>query len=118
MSLNWNFDEKIGEISIHQCFKGLEQDYSVNLYQGNAFLIGVYETDNEYTLNMFFADETHMKRCFGIDKKYSTFGENMYLDGIDRWQKVRISRKYKYLKKFVSALVEAFPEITIEIYND
>lgn len=119
MGLNWNWNEKCGEINVHRNFRGEEFDFSVNLYKGNAFLIMLSETENNFEMYGFFSDDVHMKRCFGIDKKWkNTYGSNMYNDDMDKWTKVRISRNYPYLKKFVSALVEAFPAITIEVYED
>ena len=128
MSLNWNWNEKVGEIIFTQKIDGVEKNYTSNLYNGNACLIMVYEyTDPEskvdrYSLTGFFADKVHMKRCLGIDKRYKqTLGKNMYgnRDSYEYVTKIRLNKaKCREVKDIVMAFYEAFDDITIEIYTE
>lgn len=118
MSLNWNWSDKVGTATLENRGK----EYEISLYDGNAFLIELYEYNEDgtdmYQLQGFFADKCHAKRCFGLEKGYETYGHNMYDTDQYRWTKVRISKKYRYLKDLTAMLVQAFNNITIEVYND
>lgn len=126
MSLNWNWDKKVGEVTFTQEIDGVKKDFISNLYNGNACLIMVYEYTDEndgkekYQLTGFFADKTHMKRCLGIDKRYKqTLGKNMYEDSWDRLTKIRLNKaKCRDVKDIVMAFYEAFNDITIELYTE
>lgn len=116
--LNWNWEDKVGEVEI------LNRDKAVTytLYQGNAFLIMLYEYEEDgkdmYSMHNFFADETHAKRMLGLDKKWKdTYGKNCFDQPQYKMLKIRIKKsEYSYTKKLVAMLVEAFDELTIEIY--
>lgn len=117
MALNWNWNEKCGEIVLSQTFNGEEKETTISLYQGNAYLIMLYEYTKEdgnyYDLYGFFNDKDHMRRCFGLDKKYDS--RNIYED----WKKVRINRaKYRHTKELVAAISEAFDNISIDLYTE
>lgn len=126
MSLNWNWDKKVGEVTFTQEIDGVKKDFVSNLYNGNACLIMVYEYTDEndgkekYQLTGFFADKTHMKRCLGIDKRYKqTLGKNMYEDSWDCLTKIRLNKaKCRDVKDIVMAFYEAFNNITIELYTE
>lgn len=126
MSLNWNWDKKVGEVTFTQEIDGVKKDFVSNLYNGNACLIMVYEYTDEndgkekYQLTGFFADKTHMKRCLGIDKRYKqTLGKNIYEDSWDRLTKIRLNKaKCRDIKDIVMAFYEAFNNITIELYTE
>ena len=115
MALVWDWNKKIGEAEIARG----EERFTVNLYQGNAFLIMLYEyTDNDgkekYSMYSFFADEYHAKNCFGLSKGSS----NIFHAG-ERIAKVRLNKKkYRYTKELVGMLVRAFDEIQIEIFSE
>lgn len=117
MALYWDWKEKVGEAVIQQG----ENVFKVNLYEGNAFLIFIYEWHDDgegidkYQLWSFFADEQHAKNCFGLNKKNNYGG---IFDDDNKLVKVRINKtKYRYTKKLVDMLVRAFDEIQIEIYS-
>lgn len=123
MSLNWLWADKCGEAVRRQCRRNSEEedwvnyDYTVDLYNGNAFLIFIYEYIEDgqkmYQVNDFWTDETHMKRMLGIDKKYKeTLGDNREGDII---KFTFYKDKCRYIKKIVSAITEAFDNIEIEI---
>lgn len=116
--LNWDWECKIGEVEILN--NGEVNTYT--LYQGNAFLIMLYEYkengNDMYTMASFFVDEGHAKRMFGIDKKdKNTYGINCFNQPHYKIQKIRIKKsEYSYTKKLVNMLLEAFDELTIELY--
>ena len=115
MALNWYWDDKVGEAEVFNYDKVV----TYNLYQGNAFLIFIYEYKDEdgkdmYSLASFFADETHAKRCLGLAKDC----DNIFNTTYSKLLKVRINKKYSYTKKLVDMLIKAFDNITIELYTD
>ena len=64
MALNWNWDNKIGELLIRQG----DKDFSINVYQGNALAIFLHEFTNDegkeaYTMYNFFCDKEHFRNC-------------------------------------------------------
>lgn len=126
MSLYWDWNKKVGEVTFTQEIDGVKKDFVSNLYNGNACLIMVYEYTDEndgkekYQLTGFFADKTHMKRCLGIDKRYKqTLGKNMYEDSWNRLTKIRLNKaKCRDVKDIVMAFYEAFNDITIELYTE
>ena len=113
MSLNWSWKEKVGTIT---CVNHKGEEYEVSLYDGNAYLIEIYEFIEDgkelYTMHGFFLDKTHAKRCLGLTKDCT---ENLYKD---LWKKVRLNKNYPHLKEFTRMLVQAFNNITIEVYNE
>lgn len=114
MALHWQWSDKCGEAVV----KRGAADITLNLYEGNAFLIFVYEYeksgDTYYTVDGFWNDERHMKACLGIDKKGGNT-RNMHDDLL----KIRLNKsKSRNYKKIISALIQAFDDLTIEIYTD
>lgn len=118
MALNWNWSEKCGELTIVQQFAENEKEFTISLYQGNAYLIMLHEFEDGgkefYDLYGFFNDKEHMRRCFGLGKKSENL-HNIY----DGWKKIRINKaKYRYTKELVTAITEAFDNISIELYTE
>lgn len=125
MAVTWNWDSKMGEATFRrQIGDDKYRDINVNLYEGNAFLIFIYEYEedgrNMYNLQGFFADKAHMKRCLGIDKKdKESYGNNIYNKPYDRLTKIRLNKaKSRNYKDIVAAMSEAFDDIDIEIYAE
>lgn len=118
MALNWDWNKKIGEAVIYN----YDGDYTYSLYQGNAFLIILWEYKDEngkdmWQMSNFFADKEHAKNCLGLSKDYE--GENIYNTGYYKLKKIRINKaKYKYTKDLVDMLIKAFDEIEIELYTE
>lgn len=113
MSLNWSFKAKVGEAVIQQG----DREYSLNLYQGNAFLIFLSEWEEDgvgkYQLWSFFADKAHAKNCLGLSKGYDGIFDDTKI------VKIRLNKKkYSYIKDLVEMLIKAFDEIQIEIYSE
>lgn len=125
MAIQWRWDEKCREATFRREIKdGEVKTVTANLYEGNAYLIFIYEwTEGEtehYNLWGFFADKDHMKRCLGIDKKdKETYGHNMYDKSYDKLVKVRLNKsKSRHYKDIIQALVQAFDDIEIEVYTE
>ena len=128
MGLTWLWSAKCGEAVRRQSVwnenKGWEErDFTFSLYQGNACMIFVYRYENDkgekmYQVNDFWADETHMKRCLGIDKKYKdTYGDNNEKDVI-KYTFYRDKIAPNKLKKIVGAIAEAYDNIEIIITQE
>lgn len=91
MAVRWEWKEKVGEFTYN--------GYTVNLYEGNAFLIGIEEFKNDegedvYRIAWFFADKQHAKRCLGLEKgSYDMFEGlvehiTLYLDKSKHWKDI------------------------------
>ena len=88
--LRWNFDDKIGEAVIRQG----DREYTMNLYDGNAFLIFVdeykdVEGKEMYSVWLFFADEEHAKSCLGLSKN----NDGNIFDERNELVRIRINKK-------------------------
>ena len=123
MSLNWSWSEKCGEAVFEQNFNGTKE-FTVSLYQGNAFLIFLYEfKDSEtgegmYNMYSFWADEGHAKRCLALTKNGDGVKYNIYSER-DVLKKIRLNKsKCHELTKIVGLLVRAFDDLVIEIYSE
>ena len=113
MGLNWDWKKKVGTITIFNYDK--EVEYS--LYQGNAFLIMIYEYQEDgkdmYGMHNFFADAQHAKNCFGLSKGYN---ENIFNRDDYQIRKIEINDDmYRYTKELVTMLLKAFDNIEIKI---
>ena len=74
MALVWNWKDKCGEMCVVQSHLDEEdQMFTVDLYQGNAYLIMIHEFKeagkDKYSVFSFFVDKAHMRTCLGLDKK-------------------------------------------------
>ena len=129
MSVNWSWNNKCGEIFFEQKHQkdGSDEwetkEYSVQLYEGNAFMIMLYEWEENgkgmYNMYSFFIDEDHAKRCLGLKKNGDGELCNMFEGGLDTFTKIRINKaKSRHWKKIVSIFAQAFSNITIEIFTD
>lgn len=120
MALNWSWSEKCGELTVVQG----EDEFTLNLYQGNALLIALYEYKKRevdmYDMFTFWADKEHMKRCLGTAKKTKNNAwYNMYDDNMLRFTKIRLNKaKNRYWKDIVKEMATAFDDLTIELYSE
>ena len=123
MALVWNWKDKCGEMCVIQSHPDEEdQMFTVDLYQGNAYLIMIHEykeaDKDKYSVFSFFADKAHMRTCLGLDKKGKEHG-NIFYTPYQRVTKLRLNKaKYKYSKEVVSAFSEAFSDIVIELFSE
>lgn len=127
MALQWYWKNKCGEATFRATIdmdKKEYRDYTVNLYEGNAYLIFIHEYKEDdrdmYNLKGFFSDKVHMKRCLGIDSKYKeTYGDNMYDKEYDKLVKIRLNKaKSRNYREIIAAFVQAFKQIEIEVYTE
>lgn len=127
MALHWQWKDKCGEVVLVRTYPDEKtEEFTVNIYQGNAFLIFLYEFvdkdtgKNMYNLFSFFNDEEHAKRCLGLDKEYGN--ENIFDNGIDKLVRLRLDKsRFTYKKDFKKVLelfIKAFDELTIEFYKE
>lgn len=122
MAIHWDWKDKIGTATLVQTWpKEGEKEYTLHLYQGNAFLIMLNEWDEDgqtmWSMFNFFADKDHAKNCLGLNKK-DPDSTNILNSGFNRVTKFRLSKKYRYLKDLVPMLAQAFDDLTIEIYKE
>ena len=121
MALRWSWKEKCGT-ALAVWYDGDERKTgNLSLYQGNAELIFLWESGESYTMFSFWADRDHMKNCLGLTKGNS----NIYSD--DSGNRVKIieftfyKNRIRDLPQIVTAIVKAFPRISINIeeaYDD
>ena len=119
MALNWNWNEKCGEA----VFEQRNGEFTVSLYQGNAYLIFLYEYKEDdadmYNLFTFWADKSHAKRCLGLEKDYEGVKYNLYNGENNKLKKIRLNKaKCSKTAEIVGLLVKAFDDLTIEIYSE
>lgn len=114
MSLNWNFDKPAGLWTIPAGVPGMDtkkKETTFNLYCGNAYLIVLSETKEEYNLVTFWCDKDHMKNCLGLSRGYR---QNIYTD----WEGSHIflyEDNCPHARQIADALFRAFDNITVTI---
>lgn len=119
MSLNWDFREKCGEVILKQG----EREFTLNMYQGNAYLIFLseWEEDGEkmYQLYSFCSDKVHAKILFGLSKNLDGKKINIFNEEGNKFVKFRFNKACcRKLGEIVGLIVDAFDEIEIEIYSE
>lgn len=108
MALNWNWNSKMGELTI----KLIGKEYRLNIYDGNCLGIILTEWKDEqgkdmYQLYTFFADCEHLYRCLGLRKGYnSIFAEGEFVS-------MRLDMRYKNSETIAKAFVKAGYEVTL-----
>lgn len=81
MSVNWKWEDKIGEVFIEQeKEKGVKHSFKLDMYTGNCLAIVLYnykvkDNDNgnmveKYSLYCWFSDMKHLKNCLGLSNQY------------------------------------------------
>jgi hypothetical protein len=106
MSLNWQWDDKMGEV----IYDNGERN---TLYQGNALTIAVHHTDDGcYSLVWFAADKEHLRNLLGTAKGH----ENV----MQHWgiRTIRLNTHYRSVPGIVSEFAKAKMPITVELFQD
>lgn len=127
MSLNWQWDDKMGEVVYQDNKYTPGHPYVTNIYQGNALMIWCNEwaTDpalpmtpenTSYSLNNFCVDMTHLRNILGLNAKKG-YSESNLFNTFDV-KLLRLNTKYKSVPKIVEALAKAHTNITIELYYE
>lgn len=124
MALNWLWKDKCGEALLVQEYDGERHEFTLSLYEGNAELIMLHEYKNEkgenmYEMHAFWVDKGHMKRCLGLEANCDGTKYNIHSEGWSKIEKFRFNKaKSRHYKEIIKALVEAFDEITIEVFTE
>lgn len=96
MSLQWNWKDKMGKLTIRQ--KG--KKYNVNIYSGNALAIFICEykqnDEERYVMYNFFADKKH---CDNIIKN----NKRLFFDDVVN---IELNLFYKSAQTLLKILVE------------
>ena len=113
MALEWDWKKKVGTMTIFEC----DEEVEVSLYQGNAFLIMIYEYqedgEDRWTMHNFLLDKQHAKNCLGLSKGHN---ENLFNQDTYQIRKIHIDAdKYRYTKELIDMLLKAFDNIEIKI---
>lgn len=122
MSVNWNWDDKCGEVTVKQMHpKESDREFTISLYNGNCMVVMLYEyKDKEtgedmYNFFSFFSDKDHAKNCLGLLKG----ANNIFDTDYQKFTKVRLNKKKcRYFKDLVALFAQAFDNITIEVYTE
>lgn len=106
MALNWSWNDKMGEVIY-------EDGTKVDIYQGNAYMIGILNNPDEtYNLVWFAADKDHLKNMLGLAKGY----ENIIKDW--GFKQIRLNLKYKTAPEIAQLLIKAGLELEIVTYRE
>lgn len=117
MAVTWNWSDKVGEATIYS--KIQKKEFTLNLYQGNAYLIFIneYKENGEdmYNVYSFFVDKTHAKRMLGLEK-----GEtNAFDSGSIILRDIKFNKKKcRNLAEILGLFTKAFDNLKIEIYSE
>lgn len=131
MSVNWNWKNKIGEITLKQ--KGNDgkiNTFKINMYGANCLCALIYEyqkvneethkKENWYDFYGYWLDTTHLKRCLGLVKHRDGTKDNIYKTDYEWFSKVKLNTYYfdKYTKNERLTMVKAFTQsgIKVELY--
>lgn len=115
MSLNWNWNDKMGEVVYKEYHP--DHPYVTNIYQGNALMIWCNEFPNKtYSLGNFCADMEHLKNMLGLNAKKGYGSENLFNDG--QIKEIRLNTRYKSVPKIVEAFAKAKTNVTITLYYE
>ena len=124
MSLNWQWNDKMGEV-IYNPIPATSAEatprprpYVTNIYQGNALMIWVNEDPEgkTYSLNNFCADMEHFKNMLGLNAKKGYSDTNLFDEWCKDVQVIRLNTRYKSVPKIVEAFARAKTPVTIELY--
>lgn len=117
MSLNWQWNDKMGEVIFTEDQYHPEHPYKTNIYQGNALMIWNNEfPDGTYSLCNFFVSMDHLKNMLGMNAKKGYGAENLLDDG--KIKTIRLNTRYKSVPKIVEALAKANTRVAIELYYE
>ena len=119
--LRWDFNEKCGEAILHDDIQ--DKDFTLNLYQGNAYLIFLSEWKEDgkdmYSLHSFWADRDHAKILLGLKKNNDGEMVNIYDNAWGQTiTKFRFNKKMRNFDEIVRMVAKAFDNIDIEIYKE
>lgn len=129
MALQWDFKKKVGEAYFIQKFKNENGEwetgkYIVSLYEGNAYMIFIYENDEDqtYSLHSFFADKEHAEILLGLKKGNDGKKVNIFNANREKMTQLNIDKSMfstpKKAAEFIGLIVRAFDDIRINLYTE
>ncbi len=129
MALRWDFNKKVGEAKFIRKFENENGEretgkYTVSLYEGNAYMIFIYENDedNTYCLYSFFADKKHAEILLGLKKGNDGKKSNFFNVESERMVTLNINKSMfstpKKAAEFIGLIVRAFDDIRINLYTE
>lgn len=111
MSFNCEWEDKMGEVDMCYMDGKYPVNYTCNLYKGNAFMLCVYETADEYTLKWFIDNKVHAQQLLGLRKGWTnTFSSFGIVE-------MRLNTEYKETAEFLKMLAESKTDITVKLYH-
>ena len=117
MSLNWQWNDKMGEVVFNDDQYHPDHPYRTSIYQGNALMIWCNEfPDETYSLCNFFVDNEHLKNMLGLNAKKGYGTENLLND--QRIKTIRLNTRYKSVPKIVELIAKAHTNVAIELYYE
>ena len=119
MSLNWSWDDKMGEVIYNDDYFTPGHEFTTDIYEGNALMIWVnHLPDDMYSLGNFCADMDHFRNMLGLNAKKVYSDTNLF----DKWcndiKVIRLNTKYKSVPKIVAEFAKAHTNVTIELYYE
>lgn len=114
MALNWYWERKVGTLVIHQVIKhndniDFDKWFKISLYKGNAFLIMLYEYEEDgkkmYSMHNFFVDKQHFQNV--VKDAPQVFSD---------WKAITIDRSYykpSELNTLINGISKCNPKCTI-----
>lgn len=129
MALQWDFKKKVGDAYFIQKFKNENGEwetgkYTVSLYEGNAYMIFIYENDEDqtYSLHTFFADKEHAEILLGLKKGNDGKKVNIFNANREKMTTLNIDKTMfstpKKAAEFIGLIVRAFDDIRINLYTE
>ena len=133
MSLNWQWNDKMGEVIFDESQYTPNHPYVTNIYQGNALMIWCNEwsTDPDwalnpdrlrtpgntfYSLSNFCVDIEHLRNMLGLNAKKGYSKDNLF--NSYNIKLLRLNTLYKSVPKIVAEFAKAHTNITIELYYE
>lgn len=105
MSLNWNWNDKMGTCTVDNYKNGeVVGTTECNLYDCNGLFVTIYEFNEDgkdyYHVIDFATDETHFKNCLGLTKGYEDMNKNFVYE-------YKLNMAFKGANKMAKCLLQA-----------
>ena len=118
MSLNWQWDEKMGEVIYNDNIPN-PSNCTTDIYEGNALMIWVHHLpDDMYSVGNFAADMEHFRNMLGLNAKKGYSDTNLFNDWCKDIEVIRLNTKYKSVPKIVAEFAKAHTNVKIELYYE
>ena len=119
MSLNWQWDDKMGEIIYKDGYIDPNHPFTTDIYEGKALMIWVNNLpDDMYSVSTFAADMEHFRNMLGLNAKKGYSDTNLFNEWCKDIEVIRLNTKYKSVPKIVAEFAKAHTNVTIELYYD